>query len=83
MEFVFEPSVKIRMRPAQYLFRMGSGSYCLGIFDNGSAGTLIGGISVRDVLVQVRCTIGSGQVFPRLVIPFALSGDLWRSVDMF
>ena len=54
MEFVFDPSVKIRMKPSQYLFGIGKGKYCLGIFDNGAAGSLIGGISVRDVLVQVR-----------------------------
>ena len=57
MEFVFEPSVRIRMRPMQYLFKLATGSYCLGIFDNGQAGTLIGGISVRNVLVQVGCLI--------------------------
>ena len=53
MDFTFEPSVKIRMKPMQYLFKMGAGSYCLGIFDNQNAGTLIGGISVRNILVQV------------------------------
>ena len=54
MDFVFEPNVKIKMRPLQYLFKLGSGSYCLGIFDNQQSGTLLGGISVRNVLVQVN-----------------------------
>jgi hypothetical protein len=30
------------------------GSYCLGVFDNGRQGTLLGGITFRNVLVQVR-----------------------------
>ena len=54
MAFVFESNVVVNMVPIQYLFKMAPGSYCLGIFDNGRAGTLIGGISVRGVLVQVR-----------------------------
>ena len=54
MVFIFKPSVKIEMIPLQYLFKLGKGSYCLGVFNNGQAGTLIGGISVRNVLVQVR-----------------------------
>ena len=55
MDFTFEPSVKIRMKPLQYLFKMGAGSYCLGIFDNQNQGTLIGGITVRNILVQAGC----------------------------
>ncbi|GAX76326.1 hypothetical protein CEUSTIGMA_g3772.t1 [Chlamydomonas eustigma] len=50
--FVFKPDVHIEMKPLQYLFRMGKGTFCLGIFDNQASGTLIGGISVRNVLVQ-------------------------------
>ena len=30
-----------------------SNAYCLGVFDYGSSGTLIGGITFRDTLVQV------------------------------
>ncbi|GFH10757.1 peptidase A1 domain-containing protein [Haematococcus lacustris] len=41
------------LKPLQYLFVLGTGSYCLGVFDNGNAGTLLGGITVRNVLVQV------------------------------
>ena len=51
--FVFAPQVKIRMKPVQYLFRLAAGTYCLGLFDNQNAGTLLGGISVRNTLVQV------------------------------
>ncbi|KAJ9521793.1 hypothetical protein QJQ45_024661 [Haematococcus lacustris] len=40
------------LKPLQYLFVLGTGSYCLGVFDNGNAGTLLGGITVRNVLVQ-------------------------------
>lgn len=31
------------------------GAYCVGVFDNGSQGALLGGITFRDVYVQV-CT---------------------------
>lgn len=33
---------------------MDTGQYCLGVFDNGWQGTLLGGIITRNVLVQVR-----------------------------
>ncbi len=41
--------------PLNYLFvhSFGTGKYCLGVFDNRGQGTLVGGISVRNVLVQV------------------------------
>ena len=38
------------------------GSYCLGVFDNGRQGTLLGGITFRNVLVQVRCSVLVGIV---------------------
>eukprot|EP00879_Flechtneria_rotunda_P015716 GHRR01016438.1.p1 GENE.GHRR01016438.1~~GHRR01016438.1.p1 ORF type:complete len:342 (+),score=123.10 GHRR01016438.1:379-1404(+) len=40
------------LTPERYLFIAGHGEYCLGVFDNGRQGTLIGGIIVRNVLVQ-------------------------------
>lgn len=52
--FVFAPGVRVVMSPLQYLFKIGSGSFCLGVFDNSNSGTLVGGISMRNVLVQVR-----------------------------
>lgn len=41
--------------PINYLFMhtRESNAYCLGVFDYGSSGTLIGGITFRDTLVQV------------------------------
>jgi hypothetical protein len=46
-----------KLTPQRYLFMVGRGEYCLGMFDNGWQGTLLGGILVRNVLVQVRrCT---------------------------
>lgn len=54
VEMVFGEGAVLELRPLQYLFVLGGGSYCLGIFDNGGAGSLIGGITVRDVILQVR-----------------------------
>lgn len=45
--------VSFKLTPERYLFMVGRGEYCLGVFDNGYQGTLIGGIIVRNVLVQV------------------------------
>lgn len=47
-----------QLTPQRYLFRVGRGEYCLGVFDNGWQGTLLGGILVRNVLVQVRKCAG-------------------------
>lgn len=43
------------MGPLNYLFMhtAEAGAYCLGIFDNGQAGTLLGGITFRNILVEV------------------------------
>ena len=40
--------------PLNYLFvhTFNSGKYCLGVFDNRAAGTLLGGITFRNVLVR-------------------------------
>jgi hypothetical protein len=56
------PSLELRLGggaalavgPLNYLFvhTFGSGKYCLGVFDNGAAGTLLGGITFRDVMVH-------------------------------
>ena len=47
--------VKLRTGPLNYLFMHTgeAGAYCLGVFDNGGSGTLLGGISFRNILVQV------------------------------
>lgn len=45
----------LELRPHSYLFAGDApGSYCLGVFDNGWSGTLLGGIITRNALVQVR-----------------------------
>ena len=50
--------------PSNYLFVHGKkpGAFCLGIMDNKQQGTLIGGISVRDVLVEYDKTVGGGRI---------------------
>lgn len=53
IDMVFGGGAVLKLKPLQYLFVLGGGSYCLGIFDNGNAGTLLGGITVRNVLLQV------------------------------
>ena len=46
--------VRLKTGPLNYLFMHTgeSGAYCLGVFDNGASGTLLGGISFRNILVQ-------------------------------
>ena len=56
----------LRTGPLNYLFMHTgeAGAYCLGVFDNGAAGTLLGGISFRNVLVQYdrrARRVGMGQ----------------------
>eukprot|EP00882_Tetradesmus_deserticola_P025713 GHRQ01028270.1.p1 GENE.GHRQ01028270.1~~GHRQ01028270.1.p1 ORF type:complete len:487 (+),score=162.78 GHRQ01028270.1:773-2233(+) len=48
----FVGGASFKLTPQRYLFLVGRGEYCLGVFDNGWQGTLLGGILVRDVLVQ-------------------------------
>ena len=50
----FSPAVTLTLGPLNYLFvhTFNSGKYCLGVFDNGLAGTLLGGITFRNVLVE-------------------------------
>ncbi|KAG2496491.1 hypothetical protein HYH03_005316 [Edaphochlamys debaryana] len=49
--FVFGEGAVLELPPVRYLFVSRPGEYCLGVFDNGGSGTLIGGVSVRDVTV--------------------------------
>lgn len=51
-EFVFGGNCRLQLTPYRYLFMLRPGEYCLGIFDNGGSGALIGGITVRNVLVE-------------------------------
>ena len=50
----FAGNATLSLPPYRYLFMVGRGAYCLGVFDNGDSGALIGGIAVRNVLVTVR-----------------------------
>lgn len=51
--------VVLRAGPLNYLFVHAGqrGSYCLGVFDNAHQGTLLGGITFRNVLVQARTSL--------------------------
>ncbi|OMO70690.1 Peptidase A1 [Corchorus olitorius] len=53
VDMVFNNGNKISLSPENYLFRHTkvSGAYCLGIFQNAEATTLLGGIVVRNTLV--------------------------------
>ena len=62
----FDGEVTLDLSPLNYLFvhTFNSGKYCLGIFDNGNAGTLLGGITFRNILVNYdrrNRRIGFGQ----------------------
>lgn len=66
VKFTFKGNVTLELSPLQYLFvhTFNSGKYCLGIFDNGDSGILLGGITFRNVLVQydvARNRIGFGK----------------------
>ncbi|GIL60482.1 hypothetical protein Vafri_15027 [Volvox africanus] len=50
-DFVFGGNARLFLPPLRYLFLSRPGEYCLGVFDNGMSGTLIGGVSVRDVVI--------------------------------
>jgi hypothetical protein len=59
----------IDLVPYRYLFKVADQQYCLGVFDNGFQGTLLGGIITRNVLVQVSnstpCWRGLADVWER------------------
>ena len=64
----FASDVTLMLGPLNYLFvhTFNSGKYCLGLFDNGKSGTLLGGITFRNILVQYdrknrRIGFGSAQ----------------------
>ena len=56
MRLRFAGEVDLPLPPQNYLFGHfdRDGAYCLGIFQNVQDGSLIGGITFRDILVQVR-----------------------------
>ena len=53
--FPLQGGVTLRAGPLNYLFVHSTepGAYCLGVFDNHQQGTLLGGITFRNVYVQV------------------------------
>lgn len=55
MQLEFAGGVNLTLSPQNYLFAHfdRDGAYCLGVFANTQDGTLLGGITFRDVLVQV------------------------------
>lgn len=50
----FASDLTLMLGPLNYLFvhTFNSGKYCLGIFDNGKSGTLLGGVTFRNIMVQ-------------------------------
>lgn len=54
-------------------------AFCMGVFDNGAQGTLLGGITFRDTLVQVGSTT-TYQTLQVLCIVMAAIDVPWRPV---
>lgn len=56
LQLNFGGGVELHLHPLNYLFMhtRETGAYCLGVFDNGHQGTLLGGITFRNVLIKVR-----------------------------
>ena len=56
MSFTLEDGFELHLEPINYLFIHAHlpGGYCLGVFENGSSGTLLGGITFRNILVEVN-----------------------------
>ena len=54
LALAFGGGASLSVPPSNYLFAHGrtEGAFCLGVMDNGDAGTLVGGITTRDVLVE-------------------------------
>ena len=70
----FEGGASLALPPANYLFIHGkiAGAFCVGVMDNGPAGTLIGGVTVRDVVVEYDMGTDDGR---RRVRRRGLRGD--------
>ena len=63
LRFAGDERLELELPPKNYLFihETVAGAFCLGVMDNGFAGTLLGGIITRDVLVEYDLT-GEGRV---------------------
>ncbi|XWS21263.1 hypothetical protein CRYUN_Cryun30bG0040700 [Craigia yunnanensis] len=77
VEMLFNNGKKLLLSPENYLFRHTkvSGAYCLGIFPNTEATTLLGGIVVRNTLV----TYDRGN--DRIGFLKTNCSELWRRVQ--
>jgi len=64
MSLHLDEGFDLELLPINYLFIHTSrpGAYCLGIFDNGDSGTLLGGITFRNILVQYDKRDGKDRV---------------------
>ena len=55
LTLTFQGGLELMLPPANYLFIHSDAqpnTFCVGVMDNGSAGTLVGGITTRNVLVE-------------------------------
>ncbi|RMZ55410.1 hypothetical protein APUTEX25_003534 [Auxenochlorella protothecoides] len=75
--------VRLTLHPLNYLFvhTFGTGKYCVGIFDNGNSGTLLGGIVFRNVLVHYD--VSSDRVGFGLTECAALGSDIRPPCSIF
>jgi hypothetical protein len=49
---------QLKLPAYRYMFQLSrKGTYCMAVFDNGMAGSLIGGVATRNVLVKVRLKV--------------------------
>ncbi|XVF39843.1 hypothetical protein PTKIN_Ptkin01aG0064700 [Pterospermum kingtungense] len=78
VQMVFNNGKKLLLTPENYLFRHTkvSGAYCLGIFPNAEATTLLGGIVVRNTLV----TYDRGN--DRIGFLKTNCSELWRRAEL-
>ena len=58
-DLLFDGGASVHLEPINYLYLhpLIEKAYCLGLFDYGQAGTLLGGIVFRDILVQVSLPV--------------------------
>ncbi|KAL6782176.1 ASP2 [Auxenochlorella protothecoides x Auxenochlorella symbiontica] len=83
LELEFAGGVRLTLHPLNYLFvhTFGTGKYCVGIFDNGNSGTLLGGIVFRNVLVHYD--VSSDRVGFGLTECAALGSDIRPPCSIF
>jgi len=64
LALTFGGGARLELPPSNYLFIHGkrAGAFCLGIMDNFSSGTLIGGITVRNTMVEYDMEGGTPRI---------------------